>query len=385
MTITPQIVPGGLTYSAVSSNPGLVTASVDASGNLILTPVGGGGTTSIKVTATDMGGHSVKQTVVANITSTSNVVTIGAGGAKSCTYTDADGTSAVVTLTGGGTASLTFSGSAFSQFTTHNTTSMKGTGLTLSSITTTGTSSGSGLTITTHGGTGALAVGSVSTDALRTFNAKGVTLNGNLASTSAIGSISLAGVASGTISASSLGTFQISGAVTNETINLNGAGNDLRQLTVKGAFSSSTINATGSLGTISALALVNSHIYAGVGTLSNAGVLPSAAGDFSASDSIASVQLKGSVNGFSFSNSDIAAATLGSLTLGTLQTSNAGTPAGVAGKTLRSLSATANVKFTLRNPAPSTITSILTSDKVAAGRSGYWADCLEQITADHLN
>ena len=446
VTINPEVLPGGLVYSAVSSDPGLVSATVDASGNLTLAPVNAGGTARITVTATDMGGHKVSSTFVANVADHSGTVAIGTGGAKSCTYTDASGAVVSLSLTGGGSAVLTFSGSNFSQTTTSSGTTVTGTGLNLSSLVTSATTTASVLTIAKHGGTGPLPVGSITTGPLKSLTASGVTLNGNLVSSSTIGTLALAGATNGTISATSittitlagsisdaltlsgpgqsfkgfkaaaiaggtwtilgsagsltagtisnwaavfsqplasltdsgnfsgsltapsLGTVSIDGSANSAAFHLNGTGSDLRQFTVKGAFSSSSIDATGSIGAVTAAALLNSQLYAGVNALSNAGVLPGTASDFSSIASIGSVVLKGVPGAPAFVNSDVAAATLGALTLGTLQTASGGTPAGVAAEILKSLSATANKKFALKNVnASSNIASILTADGVTLG------------------
>lgn len=70
VTTDPEIIPGGLTYTASSSKPSLVTASINSSsGALTLTSVGGSGSASITVTATDMGGGTASSTFTVNVPS----------------------------------------------------------------------------------------------------------------------------------------------------------------------------------------------------------------------------------------------------------------------------------------------------------------------------
>ncbi len=62
----PVIVPGGLNYSVVSSNPNMVTAAI-SNGALTLTPLGNGGTATITVTATDLGGGTAVSNFTVNV------------------------------------------------------------------------------------------------------------------------------------------------------------------------------------------------------------------------------------------------------------------------------------------------------------------------------
>jgi len=70
----PVVVPGGLNYTAVSGNTSILTASV-VNGNLTLTGVAPG-TTSVTVTATDLGGQTTTATFAVNVAiPTTTVVT----------------------------------------------------------------------------------------------------------------------------------------------------------------------------------------------------------------------------------------------------------------------------------------------------------------------
>lgn len=426
VTFNPVVLPGGLTYSVSSSNQNLVAASI-SNGSLQLTPGSGAGNANVTVTATDMGGGTATSTFAVTVLNNSPTVVIGAGGTKSVSYTDADGTVGVVSLKGAGSAVVSFNGSGFSQVPTGKGITMNGTGLGIADISTSSTTTGSALTITTSKGTNSINVGGITTDALKSITAKGVTLTGSLTSSATIGSVALAGAGGGTISASSIGTFTtpgafsedvslggsgldlkkftagsitggtwtvggsagaisakttsgwsptfagavksvtiggdasaaisaasittftVKGALNNSQIHLTGAGNDLNKLAIAGALSGSLINSIGSLGTITAAAFTNGDVYAGVATLSNGLTLPSVAGDFASTASIKSIKLKTSASGDSFSNSAIAAADLGVVTLGTLQTAGNANPTGVVGESIKSLAATANQKFSLKN------------------------------------
>jgi peptidyl-prolyl cis-trans isomerase A (cyclophilin A) len=421
VTINPVILPGGLTYSVTSSNSNLVSGAI-SNGSLQLTPGAGSGMANITVTATDMGGGTATSTFAVSVVNNSPNVPLGAGGAKSLTYKDADGTVGVVTLKGAGSAVVSFDGSGFSQISTPKGVTMDGTGLGISYISTSSTTAGSTLTITTSGGTKAIDVGGITTDALKSITGKGVTLTGSLISSATIGTLDLAGATGGTITATSLGTvavsgafsdnlslggagldlskftagsitggtwtiggsggaisggstngwsttfagavktltiagnangvitagsiatFTVKGALNNSQVHLTGSGNDLNKLAITGALSGSVINSIGGIGAITAAAFTNGEVYAGVGSLSDGLALPSVAADFAATASIGSIKLKSS-----FSNSDIAAANIGVLTLGTLQTAGNADPTGVVSQTIKSLTATANKKFTLKN------------------------------------
>jgi cyclophilin family peptidyl-prolyl cis-trans isomerase len=423
VTINPQIIPGGLTYTVISSNPDLVSGVI-ANNNLTVTPGTGSGSATLTVTATDMGGGTATSTFAVHVVNTTPNVTIGAGGAKSVAYTDSNGAHAVITLKGAGSAIVTFSGSNFVQMTTRTGVTMTGSGLGISSIAINGTGGGSSLLITSSGG---INVGLINTDAVKMISGKGVTLTGPLTSSSAIGGIMLAGANGGTISAASIGsltttgvfsddvtlsgpgidlakfsagsitggtwtvsgsagvisagtasnwaptfaggvkslkfggnvsanvkaasigTFVVKGSLNSSQLYLSGAGNDLNSLIVGGNFSQAVINSVGSIGTITALSLTNAEIYAGVGVLSNNLVLPSVPGDFSSMASIKSIKLKGAAGGDTFSNSDIAAAHIGLLSLGTLQTAGNTNIPGIVAETIASLTAVTNKKFKLKS------------------------------------
>ena len=436
-------------YSAVSSDPSVVSATV-SNGQLTLIPAAGvtSGSSTVTVTATDFLGGTTTSTFTASVNGFSLPVNIGAGGAKTISYTDDNGTVGTVSLKGPGSATVTFTSTAsLTQGGTGKAATVVGTGAFISTITTTGTTSASSLIITTKSGTKAINIGSISTDSLKSITGKGVTLTGNIAATGAIGSLTLAAAQSGNITAPSIGSLTTSGTfadnlsltstgvslnkfkaatltsgawnlagsansisansatgwtvniaqavktvaikgdltttasvgsinsmsvkgnLINSTFALTAAGNDLNKLSVSGAISGTTINAAGNIGTVSAGSLVSSHIYAGVGNLDVGQELPNFATDFITIESIKSVTLKSSASGDSFSNSGIAAANLGKLSLGTLMTSNNGIlPGGIAAESIQSLTATANKKFSVKKvTTASNITATLATQGVTLG------------------
>jgi len=185
----------------------------------------------------------------------------------------------------------------------------------------------------------------------------------------AMKTVTIAGDANVVISAMSIGTFTVKGALNNSQIRLTGTGNDLNKLAIGGALSGSVINSAGSIGAITAAALINGEIYAGIASLSNGLALPSTVVDFASMSSIKSVRVKAGASGTTFSNSDIAAANLGVLSLGTLQTTGNANVTGIVGETIASLTATTNKKFVLKKlNATSDIAALLSNMGVMLGQ-----------------
>lgn len=419
-----------LTYTAASSNTAAIGASI-SNGVLTLTPAAGvtTGASSITVTAADAYGDTVTSTFNVGVNGLGLPITISNGGTKFATYTDADGTTATLTLKGAGSATINFaSASTLTQTPSRKGVIVSGSGATIGGITTTGTNGASVLSITTKGGTKFISIGGLTTQSLKSITGKGVNLTGAISTSGAIGSLALASISNGTLAAPSVGsivttgdfsdgvsltgtgvdlnkfqagsvsggtwlvagsiksisdkgnfsatidagsitTLNVKGGISNGGLQLTASGADLKTLTVGGGISSSEINAAGSLGNLSAANLSSSEIYAGVGNLVVGQVLPNFATDFITTQSIASVKLKNAGAGAaSFTNSNIAAANIAKLQLGTLQTSNGGNVTGVATEHLKLFTAIANKKFTLKNLDNSAnLTSILTADGVTLG------------------
>ncbi len=110
----------------------------------------------------------------------------------------------------------------------------------------------------------------------------------------------------------------------------------LGKLVVSGAMTNSFVQSSGSIGLIVAGAMVGTHIFAGAS--STASQFPSALGDFVSPARIARVAVKSSASVTTFSDSTIAAASLGSMSLGSiLSNNNAGVPFGVVGDVITSV------------------------------------------------
>lgn len=140
---------------------------------------------------------------------------------------------------------------------------------------------------------------------------------------------------SGTIAAGTIKNLSVHGSISNSTLQLTDPltanGFDLGNLSATGGIVNSTIRSIGSIGSVSAASLQNSQIYAGIVNLPGGQNLPASAADIPISAQIRSLRLRKSATA-TFVNSDVAAATLGSLNLGTVRMANAGTPFGFAAR-----------------------------------------------------
>jgi cyclophilin family peptidyl-prolyl cis-trans isomerase len=156
-----------------------------------------------------------------------------------------------------------------------------------------------------------------------------------------VASFAVAGDLAGDITANSVNSLT-AGSITGSNIRLNLApatkAVGLGRLTSRGAITNSLVRSTASIGTVTAGAINGSSIYAGV-TATEGGFLPTAVGDFASASSIRGVTVRNGGTAAGFVNSDIAAATLGRMSLGVVQVDNAGVPFGLAADTVLSLSA----------------------------------------------
>lgn len=133
------------------------------------------------------------------------------------------------------------------------------------------------------------------------------------------------------VSANINGNFSGSILLTTTSNNINAIG----RITVLGTIDGGSIRTSGNLGSISAGAIRNSSIFAGVKssftTTPSSSGLPDGQSDFESDRTIESVVVNG-IEGqsFNFINSNIAAWNIGAVRLVDIQTSNAGVPFGVA-------------------------------------------------------
>ena len=276
---------------------------------------------------------------------------------KALSITDASGHKVTLNLRGPGTGQLVFNSTGGND--------------NIAQLLLSGTDGTSSLTIN-----GATPIGKITvTNALKDFNAKQVNLTGDMTVGGGLGKLSLNNASNGTISIGSGNTLVATfGTLTDETL---ASGEVIKSLTasqwattgatrntlsapsiqtlkVKGDFNqdvgvstlgkfqvgsltASAIRAAQSIDTVTTGNASNSLIFAAVDTTLTA--MPSTTSNFTGSGNIKAVNVRGT-----FSNTQIAAWHVGNASLHSIQTSNGGTPFGVAGDKIDNVSASANGK-----------------------------------------
>lgn len=364
-TFTDSAPPAGQTYfyHLTAVNTSTQAQSSPAAASAVSVGAGGGG-----------GGGGVDATTD---------VTIGTATARFLRFTDADGTVATITLKGG-TAVVHFAGTNVTQTTQKNhSIVVSGTGLQVSGITATGTSAASTLTITAKGGDGVLLVGGLTADGgLRSINARTTDLTGTISLGGPIGQLNVGAIGStsaATLTASTVGhisvahdavldlttaavqSFAVKGSLHGSTLTLSGTGNDLKSLTA-GTLVDTTIRSAGSIGTIAAGQMTGDKIYAGIGTLSGNQTLPAAASDFVTAATISTIRVKKGKASATFSDTAIAASSIGNASLGSVGLSNGGRTFGLASRNIRTVTgadATSGKAFRLTKLTTPTDTAAL--------------------------
>lgn len=387
-----------VSFSVLSDNPNLVSPTIGSDGKTLSLAYAAGqkGWAHVTVTATDLGGGTASETFRVNVGTTGDVTSVvaGASGAKAVQIRQADGTLVTIALEGPGSATVQISGDSFTKTTEKDHAILvSGANDALATISTAGTNHSSALTITAqHGKSVSLSELSTSSD-LGSVNGKNTILTGGLTAIGSIKNIVLQEARDGTISvgtASQPLTLKISGAVSDESIHSaasiqsltvsswdgvsnttssidapsigtftvrkdlanvamrhSGSGILLKNLLVGSSLNGVILDSNGTINSIIVGNVNDSQVFAGVITLPPGQPLPDSASDFSASASIKSLRVKGS-----FSNSDIAAQSLGHLSLGKLQTSNGGAAFGLAAHTVAAVSGfdqTTSSKISLKN------------------------------------
>jgi peptidyl-prolyl cis-trans isomerase A (cyclophilin A) len=171
--------------------------------------------------------------------------------------------------------------------------------------------------------------------------------SGGVTTAGALQTVTVHGDLTGAISAgTTLGTLNVTGNISGSTIATHGVFSataiQLNQIKVGGAITNEVISSVGNMGTLTAASLTGSAIYAGVVAADvTTPVVPTTTSDF-VTDVTARIKAVRLSNGTStaFSNSKIAAETLGELSLGVINTSNGGVAEGLSGETLTAVNAT---------------------------------------------
>ncbi|MDB5293110.1 MAG: hypothetical protein JWL69_4351 [Phycisphaerales bacterium] len=141
----------------------------------------------------------------------------------------------------------------------------------------------------------------------------------------------------GSLTARSIRSLAISHNLSNAIVRLTGTtATVLGALTVGGTVSNSQILSAGNVGKVSAGAFLASNLFVGVSNTQT--TLPAASTDFTSDNSILSFTIKGTTSPFSFGGSDIAAASIGKVSIARANPDNAGTQFGFAAKSLGSFS-----------------------------------------------
>jgi peptidyl-prolyl cis-trans isomerase A (cyclophilin A) len=415
VTVNTAAVVPEVTYTAASSNEGLVTAAV-VNNQLTLTYAGGQvGAADVTVTGTGLDGSVVTDTFSVSVGALG--VTIGDGAAKGVTFTDADGTVGTITVRGG-TATVALDGTGLTQADGKRGVTVGGAVASIASITLSGTGGASTLTVKAKGGDGLLEIGSISgSGGLKTLAGKQLSVNGDVSLGTAAkidfadltgGSITIGGtapVALGILGGADdsditstapfksvkLGRFGGSDGVaqtlTAPAIAKLTSGDFAGNLAVSGAVGNVKVTGTatggawtvGSLGATTVTGDLGSDLNVGTikslkaGSISNADLfargtigkvttgnvtnsnffsaVPAATLPAAAGDLAEGGNIAGLTVKGTFTASNVAAETLGKLNLGTVTTANGGTAFGVAGNTIAS--ATAGATKVTRATEPS--------------------------------
>jgi hypothetical protein len=195
-------------------------------------------------------------------------------------------------------------------------------------------------------GSGGISIGAAGTPGI--FNL-GSLSNENLSTPGAIATLKIDGsLTGGAITAASINRLTIAGAMSNAALSLSGSGQTLANFTVTQAVNNSQIRSAGNIGKVTVGAFAGSDLFAGVDP--GVSTLPTTSADFSQTDSIANFTVTGKTNSYFFSDSNIAAASIGDVVLGRVDPNNNGNPFGVATKHLSAITNRGVMKWTSKKP-----------------------------------
>lgn len=195
---------------------------------------------------------------------------------------------------------------------------------------------------------------------LGSANIRGAISGGPWTVAGSAGSIHAASVAAGWAGTfGAVGTFSTSGDFDG---NLNAA--KISAIRIGGAINGGQVRTSGNIGTVTASALVNADVFAGVDPATT--TLPSSAAAFVANSTIGAVTVTGRNQPFAVQGSNVAASSLGHVNFGAVNTSNGGVPFGLAAHQLGSYTRRVNGKVIIWTRAMSP--SLLTPDGDAVVR-----------------
>ena len=261
-----------------------------------------------------------------------HTVQIGSGATRSVTFTDPDGTVTTLSLTGGGTAAVTLEGSA-TQTTRGGRTVFTGRSLELVRVEATGTTPATNLAFKTAGGDDDAAdlPDAAVLGPLRAFGGKGLNVVGRLDFDGRVNSVVVRGLNGAKVTAPGVGKFTVARSFADSLLALEDPFDPVRPalgaLAVRYDVGGSRIESGGTIGSIKAMTLWNSEVYAGVAGQER---LPSAPSAFVNQASVGRVTLNAPPGTREFRDSVIAASHLGRLNLGDAAIYNSLSPFGVA-------------------------------------------------------
>ena len=180
-----------------------------------------------------------------------------------------------------------------------------------------------------------------------------------------ISTITAASLNSTQFTVGSIGTMRVAGTTTGSTIKTYNAfvagQTNIGRLILDGAVTTSVINTAGSIGSITAATLTNTHVFAGVNaSLTDAPALPSSTDSFVADATIGSVTLGKAAA--AFSNSLIIADVLGKVHLGKITSSNDSVAFGLGAHKIAAVSGVLDIGGTI-NAGPAQLRSTATLSK----------------------
>ena len=163
-----------------------------------------------------------------------------------------------------------------------------------------------------------------------------------------VSNFTVAGDLSGELTAEAINSLS-AGSITDADIRLTRPfaprATAINRLSSRGAITDTDIRTNADIGTVMAASIDNSIIYAGIDVTGGGGggggnrALPNDSTDFVNAATIRNVTIRNRTGAAAFADSNIAAATLGRMNLGTVQVINNGNPFGLAALEVRSLSA----------------------------------------------